>query len=56
LDIDIKSSAIQGTINENGIIEDGECPYHPFLSENFVDVLVELIVGNNLVCVISLVM
>jgi len=56
LGIEIKSSAIQGIINEDGIIEDGGCPRRPFSSENFVDALVELIVGDDLVRVISLIM
>jgi hypothetical protein len=51
LGIEIKSSAIQRAINENGIIEDRGHPRQPFSNENFVDALVEFIVGNDMVSV-----
>ena len=56
LGIEIKSSAIQGTINEGGITDNGGSPHRPFSKENFVDALVELIVGDDIVHVISLIM
>lgn len=56
LGIKIKLPGIQGTINEDGIIDDGGCPRRPFSPENFVDALVEFIVGDDMVRVISLFM
>jgi len=56
LGIKIKLPGTQGTINEDGIMEDGGCPHRPFSNENFVDALVEFIVADDMVRVISLFM
>ena len=53
LGIEIKSSVFQGAVNENSIINDGGYTYRPFSRENFIDGLLELIVGDDLVSVTS---
>jgi hypothetical protein len=53
LGIEIKSSAIQSTINEHLAVEDSGYPRRPFSNENFVDALVEFIVGDDMVSVTS---
>ena len=55
LGIEIKLSVSQSAMNENSVINDGGYPHRPFSSENFVDALVELIVGDDLVRVTSIV-
>ena len=53
LGIAIKSSVAQNATSENSIINDGGYPRRPFSKENFVDALVEFIVGDDMVSVTS---
>jgi len=55
LGIEVKLSVSQSAMNENSVINDGGYPHQPFSSANFVDVLVELIVGDDLVSVTPIV-
>lgn len=48
-----KSSVIHGAVNENGVINDRGYTYQPFSRENFIDRLMKLIVGDDLVSVTS---
>jgi hypothetical protein len=53
LGIEIKSSVFQDATNENSIINNGGYPRRPFSNENFVDALVDFIVGDDMVSVTS---
>jgi len=55
LGVEVKLSVSQSAMNENSVINDGGYPHRPFSSANFVDVLVELIVGDDLVSVTPIV-